>query len=121
VPFTDEEVLLSPGFPKLAFIEDRYNNDPTNWWLPNHSALAAMMRSAGLRVIARPHPHVVVADPERYFGKMTFGKLVFPRYGKRDGALHPGPQQVDPHLWSQLEERAAAFRNRQRRERLADR
>lgn len=114
---TDEEILLSPGFPKLAFIEDLYNNDPTNWWLPNHSALPAMMRSAGLRVIGRPHSHVVVGEPERYFGKMVFEKLVFPRYGKRDGALHPGPQQVDPQLWSELEARAAEFRNRQKRER----
>jgi len=51
---TDDDLLLDPGFPKLAFVEGRYNNDPTNWWLPNYSALPTMMRSAGLRVIARP-------------------------------------------------------------------
>jgi tRNA (mo5U34)-methyltransferase len=54
-------LLLDPGFPKLALIEELYNNDPTNGWLPNHAALPAMMRSAGLRVIARPHSHVLVA------------------------------------------------------------
>ena len=118
--YTDEDILLSPAFPKLAFIEDRYYNDPTNWWLPNHSALPAMMRSAGLRVIARPHQHVLIGEPERYFGKVVVDKLVFPRYGKRDGALHPGPQQVDSRLWSDLAGRAAEFRERQKRERSGE-
>jgi len=114
VRVTDEDVLLDPGFPKLAFIEDLYNNDATNWWLPNFAALPAMMRSAGLRVIARPHPHVLIAEPEHYFGKVVYEKMVFPRYGKRGGAIHPGPQQVDAGLWAELEARAAAFHQRQR-------
>lgn len=113
----DDRILLEPGFPKMSFIEGLCNHDPTNWWLPNHAALPAMLRSAGLRVVARPHPHVLIAEPEVYFGKVTFDKLVFPRYGKRGGALHPGPQQVDPELWAKLEQRAAEFRNRQKRER----
>jgi tRNA (mo5U34)-methyltransferase len=115
---TDDDLLLDPGFPKLAFVEERYNNDPTNWWLPNHAALPAMMRSAGLRVIARPHSHVLIADPERYLGKVVYDKLVFPRYGKKDQELYPGPQRVDPQLWSELGERAAEFRRQQRTEGL---
>lgn len=117
--FTDDDLLLDPGFPKVAFIEDRYNKDPTNWWLPNHSALPAMMRSAGLQVIARPHSHVLIAEPERYLGKVSYEKLVFPRYGKKDGALHPGPQQVDSRLWSEFGEHAAEFRRRQREQVLS--
>jgi len=111
---TDDDLLLDPGFPKMAFVEDRYNNDPTNWWLPNHAALPAMMRSAGLRVIARPHSHVLVAEPERYLGKVVYEKLVFPRYGKPDGEPAPGPQRVDDQLWSDLGARAAEFRRRQK-------
>ncbi|PYT21672.1 MAG: TIGR04290 family methyltransferase [Acidobacteria bacterium] len=114
---TVDRLLLDPGFPKLTFIEELYNNDPTNWWLPNHAALPAMMRSAGLRVIARPHSHVLIAEPERYLGKVAYDKLVFPRYGKRDGALHPGPQEVDAALWAELEGQAAEFRRRQRTQR----
>ncbi len=114
---TDDDLLLDPGYPKLAFVEDLCNNDPTNWWLPNHSALPAMMRSAGLRVIARPHSHVLVADPERYLGKVVYDKLVFPRYGKSGGELSPGPQHVDSELWAQLGARAAEFRRQQRGER----
>lgn len=112
---TDDDLLLDPGFPKMAFIEERYNGDPTNWWLPNHAALPAMMRTAGLRVIARPHSHVLIAAPERYLGKVVYDKLVFPRYGKKDGDLHPGPQQVDPRLWSELGARAEEFRRQQRK------
>jgi|SRR5579884_2810794 tRNA (mo5U34)-methyltransferase len=100
--------------PQLTFVEELYRGDPTNWWLPNFSALPAMMRSAGLRVIGRPHPHVLIAEPERYLGKTAIGNLVFPKYGKRDGAVHPGPQQVDAQLWSGLCARAAAFRREQR-------
>jgi tRNA (mo5U34)-methyltransferase len=113
----DDDILLDPSFPKLAFVEDRYNSDPTNWWVPNYSALPAMMRSAGLRVIARPHPQMLIAEPERYLGKVVYEKLVFPRYGKREGALSPGPQRVDPEQWAELGKSAAEFRRSQRLER----
>jgi tRNA (mo5U34)-methyltransferase len=112
-PGADDDLLLDPAFPKLAFIEDRYNGDPTNWWLPNFAALPSMMRSAGLRVIARPHSHVLVAEPQRYLGKAVYeGKLVFPKYAKPDGAPHPGPQEIDSELWARLCARARDFHNR---------
>ncbi len=117
---TDEDLLLDPGFPKLAFIEKLYNSDPTNWWLPNHSALPAMMRSAGLRVIGRPHQHVLIGEPEEHLGKAVYGNLVFPRYGKGDGTVHPGPQTVDPRLWAELGSRAEEFRKQQRLKRQTD-
>lgn len=112
--FRDENVLLDSEFPKLAFIEKMYNSDPTNWWFPNHAALPAMLRSAGLRVISRPHSQVVIGEPEHYFGKTVYQKLVFPRYGKGDGTVHPGPQEVDRKLWTELGRRAEAFRKQQR-------
>jgi hypothetical protein len=111
---TDDALLLDPAFPKLAFIENRYNNDPTNWWLPNYSALPAMVRSAGLRVVARPHSHMIVAEPERCLGKVAIGNLVFPRYGKKDGAVHPDRLEIDPALWSGLCQKAQAFVAKQR-------
>lgn len=112
--YTDDQILLDPGVPKLVFLEGRYHNDPTNWWLPTYSALPAMIRSAGLRVIARPHPHILIAEPERQSGKVLYEKLVFPKYGKKDGPLHPGPVEVDPELWTHLGGLAAEFRRRQR-------
>ena len=75
-----------------------------------------MMRSAGLKIVARPHQHILIAEPDRYFGTYVQGDLVFPKYGKRGGALQPGPQRVDPRLWSELCRRAAEFRKRQAEE-----
>lgn len=98
----DDAILEDLAFPRMAFIEKLYNRDPTNWWIPNYTGLEPLLRSAGMKVIARPHPQVLVAEPEEYFGKVTYKKLVFPRYGKRGGARFPGRQQVDRELWAEL-------------------
>ena len=47
------EVMNHPGWPKMAFIEHRVENDPTNWWAPNHAAIEAMLRAAGFSNIKR--------------------------------------------------------------------
>src|SRR3954451_9057915 len=39
------------GFPRLHFIENKYADDPTNWWVPNRACVEAMLRSAGFRII----------------------------------------------------------------------
>jgi tRNA (mo5U34)-methyltransferase len=101
-PGTDDPILSDPAFPRMAFVENLYNSDPTNWWIPNPTALEPLLRSAGMKVIARPHEQVLVAEPERVLGKVVYEKLVFPCYGKPNGAVHPGPQQVDPELWARL-------------------
>lgn len=92
----------SGSLPTLCFVEGLYREDPTNWWIPDYSALEPLLRSAGMRVTARPHPEVLVAEPEEYFGKAIYGKLVFPKYGKRGGARFPGGQTVTPSLWREL-------------------
>lgn len=83
------------ALPELFFIETLYNNDSTNWWLPNQAAFAALVRSAGLKIIDQPHPHIIIAEPCQYFGKVVFPRLVFPRYGK-NGAVFPGRQESEP-------------------------
>jgi tRNA (mo5U34)-methyltransferase len=30
--------LDDPAYPKLMFVENLYNGDVTNWWIPNHAA-----------------------------------------------------------------------------------
>jgi tRNA (mo5U34)-methyltransferase len=52
------------GWPKLAFIEGRFEDDRTNWWAPNHAAVLAMLRSAGMRVLARPAHEIYLAEPD---------------------------------------------------------
>lgn len=63
-PIDEREPMLDAGWPKLAFIEHRFAGDPTNWWAPNHAACEALLRSAGLRVKARPAGEVYLCEPQ---------------------------------------------------------
>jgi tRNA (mo5U34)-methyltransferase len=49
-----------PGYPKLHFVEHRYADDPTNWWVPNRACVEAMLRSAGFSIAAQPEDEVYV-------------------------------------------------------------
>ncbi|MEX2572022.1 MAG: TIGR04290 family methyltransferase [Gemmatimonadota bacterium] len=49
-PIDEREIFSDPRFPAMYFIENRYAGDPTNWWIPNRSAMEAMLRSSGLRI-----------------------------------------------------------------------
>lgn len=59
----EREVLLEPGWPKMAFLEHRLADDPTNWWAPNHACVQAMLRSAGLEVTEMPGHEIYVCIP----------------------------------------------------------
>jgi len=60
----DREPLREPGWPKMAFIEHRFATDPTNWWVPNHAGIEAMLRSSGLRVLGRPAHECYLCEPD---------------------------------------------------------
>lgn len=69
--FHETAIFEQPGFPRLSFIEKRYSGDPTNWWIPNRACAEAMLRSAGVEIIARPEAEVFIcrrrelqAEPE---------------------------------------------------------
>jgi tRNA (mo5U34)-methyltransferase len=70
-PFSETEVFDSPGYPKLHFVERRYSQDPTNWWVPNRACAEAMLRAAGFSITAHPEEEVylcrarAVAEGER--------------------------------------------------------
>lgn len=49
-PINERDALREPGWPRMAFIEHRFASDPTNWWVPNHAAVEAMLRSSGMEV-----------------------------------------------------------------------
>lgn len=63
LPISARGRLAEPGWPQMAFIEHRLAGDPTNWWAPNAAACEAMIRSAGLRTVARPGHEIWVAEP----------------------------------------------------------
>jgi tRNA (mo5U34)-methyltransferase len=61
--FWDKGAFDLPEFPKLHFIEHRYADDPTNWWVPNRACAQAMLRSAGFEIIAHPESEVYLCRP----------------------------------------------------------
>ncbi|HEY0970188.1 MAG TPA: TIGR04290 family methyltransferase [Gemmatimonadales bacterium] len=61
---TDRTPLLESGWPKMSFVEHRFSDDPTNWWIPNHAGVEAMLRSAGMRVLERPGHEIYLCEPD---------------------------------------------------------
>jgi tRNA (mo5U34)-methyltransferase len=62
--FDDRHLMLDDGWPKIAFLEHHFANDPTNWWAPNHAAVEAMLRSAGMSVTGRPGHEIYLCAPD---------------------------------------------------------
>jgi tRNA (mo5U34)-methyltransferase len=48
------------GYPKMHFVEQRYADDPTNWWIPNRACVEAMLRSSGFEITGHPEEEVFV-------------------------------------------------------------
>jgi tRNA (mo5U34)-methyltransferase len=63
-PIDERAPLLDAGWPKMAFIEHRFAGDPTNWWVPNHAGVEAMLRSSGMRIAARPAEEIYLCEPD---------------------------------------------------------
>jgi tRNA (mo5U34)-methyltransferase len=51
--FWDNELFDGSDYPRLHFIEHRFADDPTNWWVPNRACTEAMLRSAGFEIMKR--------------------------------------------------------------------
>jgi tRNA (mo5U34)-methyltransferase len=68
--FDERDHFTDPAYPALYFVEHRYANDPTNWWIPNRAGAEAMLRSAGFDITAHPEEEVFIcrrrATVERY-------------------------------------------------------
>lgn len=57
-PFSEWAMFDRPDYPKLFFVEERYADDPTNWFIPNGAAMQAMLRSSGFEITAQPEREV---------------------------------------------------------------
>jgi tRNA (mo5U34)-methyltransferase len=44
-------------------LEHGFAGDPTNHWAPNHAAVEAMLRAAGMRIVARPADEFYLCEP----------------------------------------------------------
>jgi tRNA (mo5U34)-methyltransferase len=60
----EREALTQPGWPRAAFIERSLAGDPTNWWAADDACVQAMIRSAGMRVVATPGHEIYVCEPD---------------------------------------------------------
>lgn len=58
--FWESEMFDRPGWPKLHFVEHKYAEDATNWWIPNRACSQAMLRSAGFDVLDNPEEEVFI-------------------------------------------------------------
>jgi tRNA (mo5U34)-methyltransferase len=56
----DRDVLNAPGWPRMAFVEHRFAGDSTNWWIPNHACIEAVLRSAGFIIVGRPGHEIYI-------------------------------------------------------------
>jgi tRNA (mo5U34)-methyltransferase len=59
-PFWQKDIFERPGFPRMYFIQNKYANDATNWWIPNRACSEAMLQSAGFELLDHPEQEVFV-------------------------------------------------------------
>jgi tRNA (mo5U34)-methyltransferase len=92
--FWTEGLFDGPGYPKLHFVEHKFAQDWTNWWIPNRACVEAMLRSAGFAVTAHPEQEVYICRRvERPYG----AGAVYPAKGTHDRSgndLERAQQQV---------------------------
>ncbi len=63
LPLQNRAEFADPGWPKMAFIEHEFAGDPTNWWVINHAASEALLRSCGMSIEAVPEREIYVCRP----------------------------------------------------------
>jgi tRNA (mo5U34)-methyltransferase len=61
--FWNKKIFEERDFPRMYFIEHKYADDPTNWWIPNRAAAEAMLRSAGMEIVAHPESETWICVP----------------------------------------------------------
>jgi tRNA (mo5U34)-methyltransferase len=56
--------MTQSWWPKLAFVENRLCEDVTNWWVPNHTAVPALLRASGLRIVQEIGQEIFICEPD---------------------------------------------------------
>ena len=89
----DDSKFDSPEFPKMCFIERKFNNDVNTWWIANYTGIRSLIKNTRLKIVGEPAKELFVCEPEKLtsgkepFGKKTFPNLAFPRHGKDEFTL----------------------------------
>lgn len=71
--FDDRRLMSRKGWPVMAFIENKFMNDPTNWWVPNPAAVKAMLRTAGFNFMHSPGQEVFFFKNENRASAVSAG------------------------------------------------
>jgi len=71
-PFWETELFENEKFPRMYFIEKRFVNDPTNWWIPNRACFEAMLRSAGFEILDHPEHEVFICRRTNLTGPLNY-------------------------------------------------
>lgn len=79
-PFSETAMFDRPGYPKLHFVEGRYADDPTNWWVPNAACVEAMLRTSGFSIVSHPEAEVYLC---RVGERSEYALPVYPFMGAR--------------------------------------
>jgi len=59
-PFWEQDAFNDDAFPRMHFVEKRFANDPTNWWIPNRACFEAMLHSTGFEILDHPEDEVFI-------------------------------------------------------------
>jgi len=72
----ERSVFLDPGWPKMAFIEKKLREDPTNWWAPNRAGVEALLRSSGFDVRARIADECWLCEAASHPGESVLRRMI---------------------------------------------
>ena len=61
--FWETEQFGHPAYPSMYFVEHKYADDQTNWWIPNRAAAEAVLRSSGLEILDHPEEETWICTP----------------------------------------------------------
>lgn len=73
-PFWEQQIFECDEFPRMYFVENRFANDPTNWWIPNRACFEAMLRSAGFEILDHPEDEVFICRRTELSGPLNYAK-----------------------------------------------
>jgi len=88
--YTMEEkdtIMNTLEFPRMMFLEKKFNDGLSTWWVCNQAAVISMLRSSRLKIVAKLERGLYVCEPDNPYGKKVYSKLVFPKHGKNDWYL----------------------------------
>ena len=63
ITIEERDLMLQPGWPKMAFIENALSGDQTNWWAPNHAGVESLLRSTGMCSVRRVAHEIYLCEP----------------------------------------------------------